>query len=121
ADGTVPGKAAKYSIPTHSSSPNSGRNTGCKDRIKTGNKKKVQANTKICKRQCIMPAIITRPDRFAAIKENRKAMAKVLSHLKKTAPAPWAGTKVAANTTAIKIKVKLSKSMRKRNIASSTK
>src|SRR5699024_7639085 len=96
ADCTVPGKAAKYSIPTHSSSPNSGRNTGCKDSIKTGNKIKVQANTKICKRQCMMPAIIARRDSFAPCKKNSKAMAKLGSHLKKPTQAQWAGRKVTA-------------------------
>src|SRR5690554_6254812 len=120
ADCTVPGRAAKYSIPIHNSSPKTGRISGCNDSINSGNKIKVQANTNKCKRQCITPAIMAWRDNLAPCKKNSKAMAKLVSHWKKVAPMPCAGIKVAANTTAIKIKVKLSNKIRKRNIVKCT-
>src|SRR5690554_7949272 len=93
ADCTVPGKAAKYSIPTQSCSPKRGLSSGCNDRINKGNKMKVQAKINRCKRQCKAPSIMARRDNLAPCKKNNKAIAEMVRRSKKYCPLAMSGQK----------------------------
>ncbi|MNL23940.1 hypothetical protein D3C87_1453550 [compost metagenome] len=103
------------STPNHNDGVKRPGNSARKPRPSAGNRMKVDARIKACRRTSFTPATMASVDRRAPCRKNNSEMATLLATIMNEAPLPTAGKKLANATVAIKIKVNWSG--RKRRMA----